>query len=555
MPLRPHRQLLFALAIVLCSSSAARAGNPAVDGAWTQLDPGISHPSDRREQIAIYDRHNNQYLMFGGYGYASTAPEFNFNEVWVLSMSDPPTWQLVNISGTAPGPRKEVQWGYDVARRRLLVFGGYGEHYAGDPVNWQNDVWELLLDGQPRWREIFPSGTPPQGRLAGIAVFDPKRQRFIGFGGTAGAPVDTWSLELRGQPQWTTIPTGGQHPNGAYGMGSIYDPIRDRMVVFGGSLGAAYYGSQNNVWQLTLDENPTWTQLYPGGTPPSPRRSMVAVYDPLRDRMIIYGGFDAVQNSDQFLPDAHALSLSGDFSWQTLTPDGTIPSGRDVSAGIYDPTHDRMVIFGGWSGTQMLGDTQFLTWAQPATASDVSGSGSATMQAATLQWNVQQATGDHAAVFRKTDTGEWTSLATVDADASGAVAYTDNTVAAGQHYSYELVVSDHTGDAVDAGQLGLTIPNVTGVETHSGAEFSLRPTFNPGSSLDFSVTLPDGGSARLDVIDVTGRTVSSRDVGALGAGPHRVNLSSAKSFTPGVYFVRLSRGNQVLTTRFALLGN
>jgi len=281
---------------------------------------------------------------------------------------------------------------------------------------------------------------------------------------------------------------------------------------------------------------------------------MIAVYDPLRDRMIIYGGFDAQQNSNLFLPDVWALSLS-DLSWRGLTPDGTTPTGRDASAAIYDPDHDRMVVFGGWSEPQMLGDTEFLTWAQPSTPSAVTGSGSATMQSASLQWNTQQTTGDHTAVFRKTDTGEWTSLATVDADPSGAVAYTDHTVAAGEHYSYELVVSDQTGDAVDAGQLALTIPNVLGVETHSGAEFSLRPAANPGRSLDFSVVLPDGGSARLDVVDVTGRIVSSRNVGSLGAGAHRVDLSSAKSFTPGVYFVRLSHGNQVVTTRFALLGN
>ena len=545
-----------ALLVALCASTNVQASDPAIDGTWSQLDPTVAHPSDRREHIAIYDRHNDAYLMFGGFGYTSTAPEFNFNEVWVLSMDDSPTWSLVPIAGTAPGPRKQVQWGYDVARRRLLIFGGYGQHYAGDPIYWQNDVWELLLNGQPRWREIFPSGTPPQGRLAGVAAFDPKRQRFIGFGGTAGAPVDTWSLDLRGQPEWSTINTGGQHPDGAYGMGSIYDPRRDRMVAFGGSLGAAYYGSQNNIWELTLDDSPMWTQLHPAdptAAKPSPRRSMTAVYDPLRDRMIIYGGFDAVPNSDQFLGDTWALSMSGPLAWRGLTPDGTVPHGRDGSAAIYDPTHDRMVVYGGWGGPSMLGDTQFLTWGESSTPSAVSGAGSATMQAASLEWDVQQATAAHTAVFRKTDSGDWTSIATVDANASGAVTFTDTNVVPGEHYSYELVVSDQTGEA-DAGQVALTIPTALGVTTNSGVDFALHSVWpNPGSSLDVSFVLPGSEPARLDVVDISGRVVGGREVGSLGAGVHRVNLGSAKTFAPGVYFVRLSRGGETLTTRAVVM--
>ncbi len=556
---RSHEGLHVAFAaslVVLCMLGTAYASE---NGAWTQLDPAIAHPSDRREHIAVYDRKGDRYLMFGGFGFYSTAPEHNFNEVWELSMTDPPTWNLITIPGNAPGPRKQVQWGYDVARNRLLIFGGYGQHYAGDPVTWQNDVWELKLNGQPQWRELNPIGTAPQGRLAGVAVFDPKRQRFIGFGGTAGAPVDTWSLDLHGEPEWSTINTGGQHPDGAYGMGAIYDPLRDRMVVFGGSLGAAYYGSQNNIWELTLDDSPVWTQLYPAdpdAAKPSPRRSMTAAYDPLRDRMIIYGGFDAVPNSDQFLGDTWALSMSGQLAWHELTPAGTVPSGRDASASIYDPTHDRMVVFGGWTPNVVLGDTEFLTFGDPSTPSAVTGSGSAAMQAASLQWDVQQATAAHTGVFRKTDAGEWTTLAIVDADASGAVTYTDDTVSPGEHYSYELVISDQTGEAVDAGQVALTIPTALGVTNYSNAELALRPVWpNPGRSLDVSFVLTGSEPARLDVVDVSGRVVAGSEVGSLGAGQHRVNLGSAKAFAPGVYFVRLSRGGESRTTRVALLGN
>ena len=546
--------LLAALFVALCSPASAHS-DPAIDGVWTQLDVAVSHPSDRREHIAIYNRKDDTYLMFGGYGFSSTAPEYNFNEVWAFSMSDH-VWTHVSIPGDAPGPRKMVQWGYDVARNRLLIFGGYGQHYAGDPIYWQNDVWELKLNGQPQWKELFPVGTPPQGRLAGVAVFDPKRQRFIGFGGTAGAPVDTWSLDLHGQPEWSTINTDGQHPPGAYGMGAVYDPIRDRMVTFGGSNGAAYYGSNNRIWELTLDDSPTWTERFPADTTapkPPPRRSMMTIYDPLRDRMIVYGGFDAVPWSDQFLGDTWALSMSGPLAWSQLSPEGTIPHGRDVGATVYDPTHDRMVLFGGWGGTAMLGDTQFLTWGAPSTSAEVTGSGEATMQGVTLEWEVQQPTTAHTGVFRKTDTSEWTSVATVDADASGTVTYTDTDVVPGEHYSYALVVSDQTGE-FDAGHVALTVPSAVGVVNHGGMEFAMRPVWpNPAGSrgLNLSFVLPSAGPVRLDVVDVSGRVVASRDVAGQG-GAQSLTLAS-RQFSPGIYFVRLTHAGRTLTQRVAVM--
>jgi len=65
-------------------------------------------------------------------------------------------------------------------------------------------------------------------------------------------------------------------------------------------------------------------------------------------------------------------------------------------------------------------------------------------------------------------------------------------------------------------------------------------------------TLPDREPARLEVIDVSGRRVLGRDVGALGPGRHGVDVRSAAT-RPGVYLVRLRRGDQVRTTRMVVL--
>jgi Galactose oxidase, central domain len=558
---------LAALAAV-CSSiwcAPAHAAIKSVDGTWSALPDSVVAPSARREQVAIYDAPHNRYLMFGGFGFGSTAPENNFNEVWALSLDDPPTWTKLDVLGTPPGPRKDPQWGYDVARQRLLIFGGYGQHYTDSPVYWLDDVWELSLDGTPVWTELYPSGTPPSGRLAGISVYDPLRQRFVGFGGTAGAPVDTWSLDLSGDPAWSTLDTGSQSPAGSYGMGCIYDPLRDRMVVFGGSNGAAYFGAQNNLWELTLTDSTVWHRLStPDSLPwdsatatsPKPRRSMTTVYDPMRDRMIVYGGFDALTDyTTSFLNDAWALSL-GDLTWRRLTPDGPIPTGRDATAAIYDPTGDRMVLYGGWSGDTMLGDTEYLTWGETPSSATISGSATASTGVASLHWQVNQSTGVHAAVFRNSPGQPWTSVATVETNSGGAASFVDHAVVAGTHYSYELAVASHRGEDV-GGQVSVTIPMPTDVGNSAHAAFALEPV-RPNPLVDrfrVSFTLPDAGSARIDVLDVSGRRVASRDVGSLGAGPHEVDLGGARELSPGMYFVRLSRAGRTLTTRAVVTGS
>jgi len=551
---------------VLLTALFGSIGAPAhgsvisTDGAWSALDDSVFSPPNRREHAGIYDVTHNRYLLFGGFGFESTAPENNYNEVWALTLSDPPTWSQISVAGDPPGPRKEVQWGYDLARQRLLIFGGYGQHHPGDTVYWLNDVWQLSLDGTPTWTELFPQGTPPTGRLAGVSVYDPLRQRFVGFGGTAGAPVDTWSLDLSGDPTWTTIDTGNQSPAGSYGMGCIYDPLRDRMLVFGGSLGDAYLGAQNNIWELTLAESTVWHQLSPVDTSasskPKPRRSMGAIYDPLRDRMVIYGGFDALTNyNSSFLPDTWALSLTGDLQWHQLAPSGTTPTGRDATAAIYDPTGDRLVLYGGWSGDTMLGDTEYLTWGESPLSATITGSAVATMESASLHWGVSQATGVHTAVFRKAQNQPWSSVATVDAEAGGAVSFVDHSVVPGARYSYELVVSSQRGETI-GGQVSIDIPTATGVTTSSSVDFTLSKVApNPlVGRFHVSFTLPNSSPARLEVVDVNGRRLTSREVGTLGGGTHQVDLGTSRDFAPGMCFVRLSRAGQILTTRAVVLG-
>src|SRR5439155_4597654 len=147
------------------------------------------------------------------------------------------------------------------------------------------------------------------------AIADPTRDRMIVFGGSLNSTLlnDTWTLSLGETPAWTPLATSGPLPAARSGHTAIYDPVRDRMIVYGGSDGT-YLG---DVWALSLSGSPTWAPITPAGPAPAARQGHTAIYDPVRDRMIIFGGFAPGLSSE-----AWALSLSGAPAWTLISASG-----------------------------------------------------------------------------------------------------------------------------------------------------------------------------------------------------------------------------------------
>ena len=304
---------------------------------WTQLTPLGTPPSARSSHSAVYDPVRDRTVVFGG---SSSDSPHSLNDVWALSLAGTPAWTQLTPSGTSPSARSSHSAVYDPVRDRMLVFGGYW--YDGSS-HYLNDVWDLSLSGTLAWTQLTPLGTPPSGRDGHIAVYDPVRDRMVVFGGWSGEPLlnDFWALSLTAAPAWTQLTPSGTPPGARSDHSAIYDPVRDRMVVFGGALGSYF----NDVWTLSLEGTLVWTQLTPSGTPPRARSAHSAIYDPVRDRMVVFGGRNS---SSVYFNDVWALSLAGASAWTQLTPSGTPPSPRGNHSAIYDPVRDRMVVFGGY---------------------------------------------------------------------------------------------------------------------------------------------------------------------------------------------------------------
>ncbi len=64
-----------------------------------------------------------------------------------------------------------------------------------------------------------------------------------------------------------------------------------------------------------------------------------------------------------------------------------------------------------------------------------------------------------------------------------------------------------------------------------------------------SFNLPNAAPAELSLFDVAGRHVASKEVGALGAGSHVVDLAGRGPINPGIYFARLAQGERSQTVK------
>ena len=207
----------------------------------------------------------------------------------------------------------------------------------------------------------------PGQRDQHTAVFDSVTNQMIVFGGTDLGTAnynDLWlavnvitSTCTPCQLQWTLPSPSGTPPAGRSGHSAVYDSLNSRMIVFGGALGFPS-PCANDVWVLDRANGvggvSNWTQLSPSGTQPTPRTGHASAYDPSTNRMIIFGGNDC---NGSYLADAwvltHANGLGGAPAWIQLCPSGSLPPMRAYMAAAYNSSTNSLVVYGGTNGTEL----------------------------------------------------------------------------------------------------------------------------------------------------------------------------------------------------------
>jgi hypothetical protein len=323
---------------------------------WTQAGP-----APRYRSSAIYDSVTDQMIVFGG-EQGGTAGALNdvWSEQQVVAdgQASQVTMNFVQVfpTGSAPSPRFGHSAFYDGASNRMIVFGG-----ATTSAACLNDLWALddpnSAHGVPAWLSLTPSGTAPIARMNHNAVYDPATNTMIVYGGTncaGGYFGDVWTLSNAngsgGTPTWTQLSPSGAGPAARENASAVYDSVNNILTIYAGDAGGSGF---SDVWTLTNANGqggtPLWTQLAPTGTAPKPRTGQSAVYDSVNNRMLVFGGINALTGTG-YLGDTWILTsangLGATPTWIALHVTGTAPLRRLHSA-FYNSTLNDMVVFGG----------------------------------------------------------------------------------------------------------------------------------------------------------------------------------------------------------------
>jgi hypothetical protein len=519
---------------------------------WTELFPQGDPPPPRTLHSAVYDAQRARMLVFGGENGSGA-----LNDTWALTLDDPPTWSPIVPLGSLPAPRAEQASIYDPIRDQMVV---WGKSQAGDV-----DLWSLSLAGAPEWNTPMPTDNLPR-RSSAIAIFDPVRARMLVFGGQlqSSAGSDLWMLPLAAPEGWSALAASGPPPSPRAAAAGTYDPLRDRMVLFGGSSSTP----DDAVWSLALSPAPHWSELPVSGTAPSARSRHSLVYDSTRDRLLLFGGMSA---SNQALNDLWSLALqSAPAVWAPLAPAGVAPGPFSSHTALYDGKRDRMVVFGRAGNAVEVWELSLSPG--PAWYPLVGpGTGPSARDQFTTIYDVPR---DRVLLFGGFNSsgfpnpsyiplkdvwafdlaaGTWSQVDVAGEEPPGLWAH----AAIYDVPRDRMVVSGgRTGSFGDPSSVtwSLQLQGVLTVPDPRPALSLLGAWPNPAMGrLKVSFTLATSAPARLELIDLAGRRVLSREVGSLGAGRHVVPIATGAGVAPGIYVVRLTQGALVVSTKAVLI--
>ena len=506
--------------------------------AWSSL-PAHELPGTRFAATSVTDTKRDRLVYFGGtqLGYLDSR---YLSNVETVPFDDPLHPRPLEVAGVGPTPRQETVGIYDPLRERAVFFGGWTY-----PSNYFTDVWTLSLGDTPTWEEAHPAGDGPSGRRAHAAAYDPLRDRMLVFGGVDDDVVydDLWALDLSGAMRWERLVPRNEGPGPRFFMSTTYEPSRDALIVHGGRLDSQSLG---DTWRLRLADL-TWERLDTGPYGNTIERH-VASYDGKRDRLIVHGGWAIDYDVIWLNSETYTLPLHGDPKWTWLQPelsDGRYPPAAGGQAEGYDERRDRLVVFGGSEFIPSTNDRSYLQFSDTAPLHARPLAATTSPGAAHVVWEVIDQPGATLTVERMEEGGLWLPLGAILPDANSRAAYDDTGLRPGWRYSYRLRIDSPAGTE-EAGTLTLEIAGLTGID-FAGA----RPNPARASEVALWFSLPAPADASVALYDLRGRVAWSRRLPGSPAGPQVVRPDVA--LRAGLYFAEIRSAGKAERRKVAVL--
>jgi hypothetical protein len=190
---------------------------------------------------------------------------------------DGETWSRKDVA--PPTACDHVKMVYDSANSESILFSGLdpSENPINETWSWDGQAWKLLAEEGPESRGHFGF------------VYDPSHEQTLLYGGYTSTASDEFWVWKEGAWQEIEFPGPGQLSH----LGITYDTDANALYIFGGATSRSTFSSMTDqTWVLSGGD---WQELRPESSP-SKRGSPAMRYDPVRKRIVLYGGFDASGN-------------------------------------------------------------------------------------------------------------------------------------------------------------------------------------------------------------------------------------------------------------------
>jgi hypothetical protein len=251
-------------------------------------------------------------------------------------------------SSLTPPAMAGAMMAYSSGANRFVLFGGW------DGIG-LNETWSFD-PAMSTWSQLHPA-LSPMTRGDAMFAYDSKSDVFVLFGGwhelaneTYQRLADTWLFYLSNDTWVPRNPIAS--PSARSDAAVAYNPVRDAVLLFGGFSGTVYLG---DGWTYSVERNlwSPWTVA----TSPSPRADGRMVYDAVTNQVYLFGGNDYSGPNLTF----HHLDDTLMFNWTvngwTTLASLDAPAARDYAVVADDPADGRLLLADGYGNGIALGDT------------------------------------------------------------------------------------------------------------------------------------------------------------------------------------------------------
>jgi hypothetical protein len=314
-------------------------------GTSSQLVPDPAQvpapPTGKEGGTLVYVPSSAQSLLYGGGTYFETEPTWLWLGTYWLQASD----------SSKPPSRQFFGSAMDTVRNKAVIFGGF----AGSALL---ETWELTPGSYQTWAQVCTTAgcrnSIPARGLHAMTTGSGGRPVVFGGGTSNSGGSNLSDLWTYSGTLWTPLcTTCSPRPSARRCSAITYDAVRAKLVLFGGTtdtVGDCRGATNllNDTWEW---DGSKWAQVCTTNcTPPAGRVGHNLVYDTIRARTVLIGGTedDTINEWDG-------------TQWRTTGTNGPVPLTRHSQAATFEPPRDQVLMYGGWDATGNPGsDTWFL---------------------------------------------------------------------------------------------------------------------------------------------------------------------------------------------------